>query len=101
MPLPGHQDISLSQILRIITTSGIERAISGFSEDNQVKRFNDNNHLIVMPYERITGKDSLKDTVKGLKVHSNKLYHLCIRSFLRSSLSKTNKKRDRRIFRDT
>jgi hypothetical protein len=46
MPLPGHQDISLSQILRIITTSGIERAISGFSEDNQVKRFNDNNHWL-------------------------------------------------------
>lgn len=85
MPLPGHQDISLSQILRIITTSGIERAISGFSEDNQVKRFNDNNHLIVMPYERITGKDSLKDTVKGLKVHSNKLYHLGILSFSRLS----------------
>ena len=53
-----------------------------------------------MLYGQITGKDSLRDIVRGLKVHKNKLYHLGMKGFSKSSFSEANKKRDWRIFRE-
>jgi len=96
----GYQDSMLAQILRLITKDGIEGAINKYLGDKWVKKFNTKNHLTVMLYGQITGKDSLRDIVRGLKVHKNKLYHLGIKGFSKSSLSEANKKRDWRIFRE-
>ena len=74
----GYQDSMLAQILRLITKDGIEGAINKYLGDKWVKKFNTKNHLTVMLYGQITGKDSLRDIVRGLKVHKNKLYHLGI-----------------------
>ncbi len=96
----GHQNTMLSQIVRLIMRYGIERAINRYSGDKWVKKFNSKNHLTVMLYGQITGKDSLRDIINGLKVNESKLYHLGIKGFSKSSLSEANKKRDWRIFRD-
>ena len=96
----GYQDSMLAQILRLITKDGIEGAINKYLGDKWVKKFNTKNHLTVMLYGQITGKDSLRDIVRGLKVHKNKLYHLGMKGFSKSSLSEANKKRDWRIFRE-
>jgi len=96
----GYQDSMLSQIVRTITDLGIEGAIRRYSGDKWVKKFNTKNHLTVMLYGQIGGKDSIRDIIHSLKVHQNKLYHLGIKGFSRSTLSESNKKRDWRIFRD-
>ena len=96
----GYQDTMLSQIIRLITRLGIEGAIRKYSGDKWVKRFNTKNHLTVMLYAQITGRDSIREIIHTLKVHERKLYHLGIKGFSRSTLSDSNSKRDWRIFRD-
>ncbi len=96
----GYQDTMLSQIMRIITKMGIEGAIRRYMGDKWVKRFRAKDHLTVMLYAQITGRNSLREIIHTLKVHERKLYHLGIKGFSRSTLSDSNNKRDWRIFRD-
>jgi len=96
----GYQDTMLSQIIRLITRFGIEGAIRRYSGDKWVKRFNTKNHLTIMLYAQITGRDSLREIIHTLKAHERKLYHLGLKGFSRSTLSESNSKRDWRIFRD-
>ena len=96
----GYQDTMLSQIMRLITGFGIGGAIRKYLEDKWVKRFRTKDHLTVMLYAQITGRDSLREIIHTLKVHERKLYHLGIKGVSRSTLSDSNNKRDWRIFRD-
>ena len=96
----GHSNSVFAQLQQFLPYSAFQSIISKYNANYYYKRFTCKNHLMVMLYAQLTGKESLRDIEQGLNLRDNKLYHLGIHSFARSSISRANSDRSYKIFED-
>jgi len=97
----GYQYTMLEHLINLIIKKfGFQKIVRAHEGDKWVKKFDTKSHFTVMMYGQITGKDSLRDIVNGLKMHESKLYHLGLKGFSKSSLSDAGRKRDWEIWRE-
>lgn len=96
----SHNTTIFNQILSLIPKFEFNKIVDKYSSDKGVKKFTTFNHLVLLMYTQINGKDSLRDVNTSLQQHTNNHYHLSIKSTSRSTFSDANNKRDYNIFKD-
>jgi len=90
-----------NQLLQQISRFNFQRIVNLYQADKYVKNLKTWNQFIALLYAQISGKESLRDIVEGLKINSLKLYHLGVCSSVkRSTLSDANKNRNFNIYKD-
>lgn len=90
----------LNQILSFIPQNNISKVVNKHNGDRYVKTFNCRQQFITNMYAQISGKNSLRDIVTGLKVHCSKWYHLGIGNVSKSNLAHANRNRSYQIYED-
>jgi len=96
----AHNTTIFNQILSLIPKFEFNQIVDKYQSDKGVKKFTTFNHLVLLMYAQIDGKDSLRDVNTSLKQHTNNHYHLSIKSSSRSTFSDANNRRDHNIFKD-
>ncbi len=90
-----------SQLIDFLPKRVFDGLASKYSGDKYIKHFSCWNQLLVMMFGQLTNRDSLRDLIVAIDAHNKKSYHLGFsKSVTRSNLSKSNEKRDSRIFED-
>lgn len=88
----------LGDLLKIFPRYEFEKLENRYKGNRYTKYFTGWQQLIVLLYAQITGKDSLREVETGLKVQSDKWYHVGLRGIRRSTLSDAMKNRSSEIF---
>ena len=94
----GHSNSIFAQLQQFIPSSAFNSIISRHNANHYYKKFSCKNHLMVMLYAQLTGKDSLRDIEQGLCLRDSSLYHLGIKSVAKSTISRANNDRSYKIF---
>lgn len=94
----GHSNTVFGQLQQFLPHSSFNAIISRYNANDYYKKFSCKNHLMVMLYAQMTGKDSLRDIEQSLSLHNNNLYHLGIKSVAKSTISRANNQRSYKIF---
>ncbi len=68
----GYQYTMLEHLINLIIKFGFQKIVRAHEGDKWVKKFDTKSHFTVMMYGQITGKDSLRDILNGLKIHESK-----------------------------
>lgn len=97
----SHINSIYNQLLQFIPRHEFEKLVFTYSGDHYTKYFNSWQQFISILYAQITGKDSLRDIVTGLRTQHNSWYHIGLVDICRSTFSDANNKRDYRIFEGT
>lgn len=90
----------MQQCLHFLPQSRFERIVGQHNADKGVRTFSCVNQLSVMIYAQATGKESLREIETGLKLQSNKWYHLGLTSVAKSTVADANNRRSYKIFEE-
>jgi hypothetical protein len=75
--------------------------VKKYGGDRKTRHFSCWNQFLCMAFGQLTHRESLSDTIMCIGANAKKLYHLGIgRAIDKSTLSRANRKRDWRIYRD-
>lgn len=90
-----------TQLLQFINKYEFEKCVARYDGDRRTRGLNCWNQFVQLFFGQLTSLNSLRDICTCLKAHNNKLYHLGIKQQVnQSSLSRSNERRDWRIFAD-
>lgn len=90
-----------AQIFEFVPHNDFLKIVKKYGGDRKTRHFSCWNQFLCMAFGQLTHRESLSDTVMCIGANTKKLYHLGIgRAISKSTLSRANKKRDWRIYRD-
>jgi hypothetical protein len=90
-----------SQLIEFLPQRVFDRIVMKYEGNKYVKHFTCWNQLLVMMFEQLSNRDSLRDLVNIITAHSGKTYHLGFgKNVTRSNLAKVNERREPQIFED-
>lgn len=90
-----------NQLMAFIPRDVFDRLVKKHNGNAYVKNYSCWNHLLVMIWAQLTGRQSLRDIEASLRAHSDKLYRMGIGcSISRNNIANANAKRDVAIFRE-
>ena len=90
-----------AQIFEFVPHNDFLKFVKKYGGDRKPRHFSCWNQFLCMAFGQLTHRESLSDTVMCIGANTKKLYHLGIgRAISKSTLSRANKKRDWRIYRD-
>lgn len=90
-----------SQLTSFLRQRVFDRFVSKYDGNKYVKHFTCWNQLLCMIFGQLTNRNSLRDLAVIIDAHSSKTYHLGFsKSVSKSNLSKTNEKRNSKIFEE-
>jgi len=96
----GYNPTVFNQLFNFIPRHGFEKSAKEHGADRYAKSFKAWHQFLLLLYSQATGKQSLRDVVGGLQLHSPRLYHLGLRPIPRSTMSDGMERRDCKIFED-
>ena len=88
-----------TQLMKLIAPTHRESIFNKHQNNRYVKKFSGWQHFVVLFVAQVKGLRSLRDIVTTLGTHSNKHYHMGLKSLSRSTLSDANNKRSADAFR--
>ena len=90
-----------NQLTSYIPRDIFDRLVKKFNGNRYVKDYHCGNHLAVMLWAQLTGRESLRDIESTLRAHNDKLYRMGMGLHVsRNNISNANAKRDVGIFRE-
>jgi len=90
-----------AQLAEFLPQRVFDPIIKKYDGDKYVRHFYFWDQLLCMLFGQLTNRDSLRDLIVTLEVHSKKSYHLGLgKSVTRSNLAKANGSRNSRIFEE-
>ena len=96
-----HGKLLFAQAMEHLPHHTLRRCIQRYHGNYHVKRFSCQDQYRCMAFAQLTYRESLRDIEACLRAHSNKLYHMGLRSTVsRSTLADANEQRDWRIYAD-
>ena len=96
-----HGKLLFAQAMEHLPHHTLRRCIERYQGNQHVKRFSCQDPYRCMAFAQLTWRESLRDIEACLRAHSNKLYHMGLRSTVsRSTLADANEQRDWRIYAD-
>ena len=96
-----HGKLIFAQAMEHLPHHTLRRCIQRYHGNRHVKRFSCQDQYRCMAFAQLTHRESLRDIEACLRAHSNKLYHMGLRSTMsRSTLADANEQRDWRIYAD-
>jgi hypothetical protein len=95
----NHGQYIFTQLIQFLPRDYFEYLVKKYQGNKYVKTFSCWNHLTVMVWAQLTGRESLRDISDSLRGHKEKFHHLGFgKSVCRSTLSEANEKRELKIF---
>ncbi len=90
-----------AQLTQHLPLTTFRRCVARYNGEHKVKTFSCLDQFLCMAFAQLTLRESLRDIEASLRVQSNRLYHLGIRSNIsRNTLANANATRDWRIYAD-
>lgn len=90
-----------NQLTSYIPRDIFDRLVKKYNGNRYVKDYHCGNHLAVMIWAQLTGRESLRDIESTLRAHYDKLYRMGMGLHIsRNNISNANAKRDVGIFRE-
>ena len=90
-----------AQLMEFLPRHDFDRCVERYQGDRNVKQFPCRDQFLAMVFGQLSGRESLRDTATCLSAHRSKLYHLGFHGTVaKTTLSRSNEKRDWRIYRD-
>lgn len=90
-----------AQLTQHLPLTTFRRCVARYNGEHKVKTFSCLDQFLCMAFAQLTFRESLRDIEASLRVQSNRLYHLGIRSSVsRNTLANANATRDWRIYAD-
>ena len=90
-----------NQLTSYIPRDIFDRLVKKYNGNRYVKDYHCGNHLAVMLWAQLTGRESLRDIESTLRAHNDKLYRMGMGLHIsRNNISNANAKRDVGIFRE-
>ena len=90
-----------NQLTSYIPRDFFDRLVKKYNGNRYVKDYHCWNHLAVMLWAQLTGRESLRDIESTLRAHCDKLYRMGMGLHIsRNNISNANAKRDVGIFRE-
>ena len=94
-----HGKLVFAQAIDHLPHHTLRRCIQRYHGNYHIKRFSCQDQYRCMAFAQLTYRESLRDIEACLRAHSNKLYHMGLRSTVsRSTLADANEQRDWRIY---
>jgi hypothetical protein len=88
-----------SQVIDHLPLHTFRQCVKRYKGNRKVKEFTCLDQFLCMAFAQLTYRESLRDIEACLRVQSNKLYHMGIRSQVsRNTLANANKTRDWQIY---
>ena len=87
------------QLFNFIPRYRFEKTVKNLSGDCYCKNFSAWQQFLTCLYAQITGKDSLREIVRGLAPNHNRLYHLGMTAVAKSTLADAMNRRSPDIFK--
>ena len=96
----SHSNTVLHQMLDIFPRHEFQKAVNQHNGDYRVRRLRCWDQFVYLLYAQLSGRESMRDLVSGIRCFGSKLYHLGARTVQRSTLSDANNSRSHEIYRD-
>lgn len=89
-----------AQLVQFIDKYEFNKCVRRYNGDYHIRDLNCWQLLLQLFFGQLTNRRSLRDICVCLKAHQNKLYHMGLKNYDHTSLSRANETRDWRIFAD-
>lgn len=90
-----------AQLTEFLSQRVFDRMVKKYNGNRYVKHFTCWNQLLCLVFGQLTNRDSLRDLIVIIDVHSKKTYHLGFgKTVTRSNLAKANENRSSKIFEE-
>ncbi|MGE4489714.1 MAG: IS4 family transposase [Kiritimatiellales bacterium] len=96
----SYKPTVFNQLFNFIPRHAFEKAARRHDADRYAKTFKAWQQFLLLLYAQATGKQSLRELVSGLQLHSPRLYHLGLNPVPRSTVSDGMERRADRIFEE-
>ena len=96
----SYKPTVFNQLFNFIPRYAFEKSAKRHDADRYAKTFKAWQQFLLLLYAQATGKQSLRELVSGLQLHSPRLYHLGLKPVPRSTVSDGMERRDCRIFEE-
>ena len=97
----NHGKYVFSQLVEFLPQRVFDRLVAKYDGNKNVRHFTCWNQLLCMVFGQLSSRDSLRDLITVLEAHQSKSYHLGFgKNVTRSNLSKSNEKRNYKIFEE-
>lgn len=87
-------------MLDIFPRHQFQRVVNRHGGDYRIRRLRCWDQFVHLLYAQLSGRESMRDLVSGIRCFGSKLYHLGVRTVRRSTLSDANNNRPHEIYRD-
>lgn len=87
-------------MLDIFPRHQFQKVVNRHGGDYRVRRLRCWDQFVHLLYAQLSGRESMRDLVSGIRCFGSKLYHLGVRTVRRSTLSDANNNRSHEIYRD-
>ena len=97
----NHGKYVFSHLVEFLPQRVFDRLVAKYDGNKNVRHFTCWNQLLCMVFGQLSSRDSLRDLITVLEAHQSKSYHLGFgKNVTRSNLSKSNEKRNYKIFEE-
>jgi len=96
----AHYNTVFHQMLRILPRHQFQEIVNQHQGDHRVRKLRCWDQFVHLLYAQLSGRESMRDLVFGVRSFGSKLYHLGARIAHRSTLSDANNTRPQEIYRD-
>lgn len=96
----AHYNTVFHQMLNIFPRHEFQNVVNRHQGDNRVRKLRCWDQFVHLLYAQLSGRESMRDLVFGIRCFGSKLYHLGARVAQRSTLSDANNNRTHEIYQD-
>jgi hypothetical protein len=96
----SHYNTVLHQMLDIFPRHQFQNVVNRHNGDYRVRRLRCWDQFVHLLYAQLSGRESMRDLVSGIRCFGSRLYHLGARVVCRSTLCDANNNRSHEIYRD-
>jgi hypothetical protein len=96
----AHYNTVFHQMLNILPRHQFQNAVNRHQGDHRVRKLRCWDQFVHLLYAQLSGRESMRDLVSGIRCFGSKLYHLGARVAQRSTLSDANNNRTHEIYQD-
>jgi len=96
----SHSNTVLHQMLDIFPRHDFQKVVNRHRGDYRVRRLRCWDQFVHLLYAQLSGRESMRDLVSGIRCFGSRLYHLGAKACRRSTLSDANNNRSHEIYRD-
>jgi hypothetical protein len=96
----SHYNTVLHQMLQIFPRHQFQKVVNRHKGDRRVRKLRCWDQFVHLLYAQLSGRESMRDLVSGVRLFGSKLYHLGARVAQRSTLSDANNHRTHEIYQD-